>query len=102
MQLTIQGKDVKLKHSFRMYLAFEKIKGKAYSGATLEETLLLLYSAIISACPDISLDFKTFIDWMDDNMFVLGEFNEWLSDSMRDANDMPDSKKKATRKKVKS
>ena len=100
MKITIQNREITLKHSFRAYLVFEKLNKDAYKGESLSDILLMFYSMVISAAPGISLDFDQCVDWLDDNKSLLNDYTKWFAGEVNKDIEGADnvSKKKAKAK----
>lgn len=77
--MKINGKEIKLKYTFRALMIYEKITGESFSGKGISEILIYFYSTIIASNKDLTLTFEDFLDWLDDNPTALNDFTEWLT-----------------------
>lgn len=77
--MKINGKEIKLKYTFRALMIYEKITGESFSGKGISEILIYFYSTIIASNKDLTLTFDDFMDWLDDNPTALNNFTEWLT-----------------------
>ena len=77
--MKINGKEIKLKYTFRALMIYEKIAGESFTGKGISEILIYFYSTIIASNPDITLTFDNFIDWLDENPNAINDFSNWLA-----------------------
>lgn len=78
MKITIKDREVELKYGFRALMIYEKIYGESFNPKGLSEILCFMYCCIIGA-NEIDLTFQEYLDWMDQNPTVLGDFSNWLA-----------------------
>jgi hypothetical protein len=79
MKITILGREVELKATFRSYIIFENITGKSFKNLeTLADVLTFMYATILGSAKTTDISFEAFLDYVDDNPNVVTEFSEWL------------------------
>ncbi len=79
--ISLSGKELDIKLSFRSLMTYEKLSGKNYTQIqSLEDTLIYMYSCIISSNRDINLTFDDFLDNVDECPEALNEFLSALMD----------------------
>lgn len=79
MNIKINENEIELKYSFRSLMMFENINGSTYNGGSLNDAITLFYCVVLTSSKDYSLEFDTFIDWLDENQSALKEFCEWIA-----------------------
>lgn len=91
MKLTINGQELELHYSFRMFIIYENIMSKSIDFETLTSytgMVTLLYSAIIATMQrnkmDISsLGYDDFMEWLDtQSPDIFTEFATWFTKAM--------------------
>lgn len=75
MEVTIKGKDIALKYSFRALMIYENITQKSFNPQGLTDVITFFYSVVVASARDSILSFDDFIDWIDDNPNKLNEFS---------------------------
>lgn len=80
MEVTINGKNISLKYSFRALMMYENITQKSFNPQGLTDVITFFYSVVVASTKDTTLSFEDFIDWIDDNPSKLNEFSQWLTD----------------------
>lgn len=86
MTIKIDGKEIELRYSMRMYILYENITGKSlnFEEMTSYTTVMtLLYCAILGTMQknkqELTLTYNEFLDWIDDNgMDIIPEFAKWF------------------------
>ncbi len=79
--ITLSGKELDIKLSFRSLMTYEQLSGKNYTQIqSLEDTLIYMYSCIIATNRDIKLTFDEFVDNVDECPEALTEFLSNLMD----------------------
>ena len=96
MKIKIKDKEIELKYSIRSMIMYENITNKSFGTQTLTDVITYMYCVVVSSAKDYSITFDEFIDYIDDNASVLGEFSNWILDI---ANTNENIKKKSKRKK---
>jgi hypothetical protein len=106
MEIKIKDTTVTLRMTFRAYIIFEEMTGRRFSLETVTDTLYYFYSVVMACAPDLNIDLKGFIAWLDENTDELTNFMKWLQEvetrnqSLRRKDDAPadevkdDAKKK--------
>ena len=82
MEITLKGKNITLKYSFRGFMIYEKITGESFNPKGITEILVYFYSTILGSSKDIALEFDEFMDFIDENPYLLDEFSGWLTSVM--------------------
>lgn len=95
--MEILGKNYEFKYSLRSMFVWEEITGKSFDVKTLLDTYILAYACIISNPDNPSLEFNDFINYADEHLEVIEEFNKFMSDEL---NRRELLKKKVTKKKI--
>ena len=88
--------NLKLKFSLRAMLCFEALAKKPFELKTATDQVLFLYAIIISY-NDIQIDFKEFVDALDDDTELHRYLMDWLIQQIRyrdQFNQVEDDKKK--------
>lgn len=65
MNITIKGKEYKVKYTIRALFIFEQITGKSFNIVTLFDNYLFFYCLILANNPNNVLDFDDFLDAID-------------------------------------
>lgn len=74
-RITLQGKELDIKLSFRSLMTYEKLSGKNYTQISdLQDTLIYLYSCIISSNKGLEMDWERFLDAIDEEPESLESF----------------------------
>lgn len=82
MKITILGREVELKATFRAYIIFENITGKSFQNlSTLADVLTFMYATILGSAKTTDISFEAFLDFVDENPTIVTEFSEWLTGS---------------------
>lgn len=105
MIVKIKDKDIELKFSFRSLMIYENITKKSFNPESTSDILIFMFCVLISSDKDLNLDFGDFLDYVDNNPYVIVDFSEWFTGQMNKANtispdeDEDDKKKLKTKKK---
>ena len=78
MKITINGREIELRYTFRAMIIFEKICNTTFTGKGITEVLCYLYSTILASDKNNPLTFDEFMDFVDEHPEVITEFSEWL------------------------
>ena len=74
--IKIGDKDFTAKMGMRAMINFEKLSGHSIDSiTTLEDAIMLFYSAIKKSAGDLT--YEQFLDLIDDNMDAVNEFTQW-------------------------
>lgn len=65
MNITIKGKEYKVKYTIRALFIYEQITGKPFNIVTLFDNYLFFYCLILANNPNDVLDFNDFLDAVD-------------------------------------
>lgn len=104
MKVIIKEEEIELKYSFRALMLFENIKGESFNPSTLTDILTFFYCIVIASKKDLNITFDDFMDWLDDNPYIVNDFSEWLSnislvnEKLRSDNSKNGGNKKKSRK----
>lgn len=90
MTINYLGKEIELKYTFRGYIIYENIMGSTYTSAGMKELIVLFYSMLVAADPEVVNDFEGFLNWLDSNQNELTKFSEWLVDCLKRNNQVQD------------
>lgn len=105
MIVKIKDKDIELKFSFRSLMIYENITKKSFNPESTSDILIFMFCVLISSDKDLNLDFGEFLDYVDNNPYIIVDFSEWFTGQMNNANtispdeDEDDKKKLKTKKK---
>lgn len=110
MKITILGREIELKATFRAYIIFENITGKSFQQLnTLADVLTFFYATILGSAKTTDISFDAFLDFIDENPNIVTEFSQWMTGSnavVEEASnthmDEADIKKKTSRKRKQS
>lgn len=80
MEITIKGKTVSLKYSFRALMIYENITQKSFNPKGISDVVVFFYSVVVASSKDTSLSFDDFIDWLDDKPTAINDFSVWLTE----------------------
>ena len=64
MIITIEDKEITLKHSFRSHLVYENITGHSFAPKGITDVVTFFYCSVMAADIDLALTFDKFIDWL--------------------------------------
>lgn len=79
MIVTINKKKITLKYSIRALIMYENITQQDYTHTNINDTLTLFYCYVLTSAKDYSLTWDDFLDFIDKDMNVIQEFNEWIA-----------------------
>ncbi|WP_303141200.1 hypothetical protein [uncultured Parabacteroides sp.] len=82
MKVVINGKEYTIVYSFRMYYVYESITGEMFTGATLLSMTVLFYSALLANNEEFPLTLEQFIDALDEDDSLLGNFKMFLTNEI--------------------
>lgn len=99
MEITIKGKQYKVKYTIRALFVFEQITGKPFNIATLFDNYLFFYCLILANNPDNILDFDDYLDAIDSDKDLYLQLSTVIEsyqkyDNLLSAEDDSDDKKK--------
>lgn len=80
MNITINGKQYKVKYTIRALFIFEQITGKPFEIKTLLDNWIFFYSLILANNPDNFLDWDEFIDALDNDKELIAQLNKIVED----------------------
>lgn len=80
MDITIKGKQYKVKYTIRALFIFEQITGKAFEIKTLLDNWIFLYSIILANNPDSLLDWDDFVDALDNDKELITQLTKLVDD----------------------
>lgn len=80
MEITINGKQYKVKYTIRALFIFEQITGKPFEIKTLLDNWVFLYSIILANNPDNLIDWDEFIDALDNDKVLIAQLNKLVED----------------------
>ena len=83
MKITINDKEITLKHTFRSFIIYENITKKSFEFKGLTEILIYFYSTIMASDKELDLSFDDFIEWLDDNPQSIQDFSKWLMSTVK-------------------
>lgn len=90
MTINYLGNEITLKYTFRGYIIYENIMGSTYTSAGMKELIVLFYSMLVAANPEVVNDFEGFLNWLDTNQNELNKFSSWLVDNLKRNNEVKD------------
>lgn len=82
MNITIRGKEYKVKYTIRAMFIFEKMANKLFKIESLLDWYIFYYSMILANNPDCELLFDDFIDECDSNPTLISNMQEYLNKEM--------------------
>lgn len=82
MNITIRGKEYKVKYTIRAMFIFEKMANKLFKIESLLDWYIFYYSMILANNPDCELLFDDFIDECDSNPTLIVKMQEYLNKEM--------------------
>lgn len=92
MKIKINDKEIELKQTIRSLLMYENIKGESYSPKNLNDILLYIYCVVVASSKDYSLEYDTFIDWVDDNPGELEKISQFIQQTQENQNNIKKNK----------
>lgn len=81
MEITINNQTIKLKYSFRGFMAYEQITNEAFKPDGLKSLITLFYSFVMVSDNQLSITFDEFIDWLDENPNKLNDFSNFIAEN---------------------
>lgn len=79
IKIKIAKKNYEFKLSFRTLMVYEELSGKGYTTiSSLQDILVLMYSALLCCNKDIDMEWDKFLYIMDNDPNLLGQFMELL------------------------
>ena len=79
MLLKIDNKEITLKYTLRGYMIFEQVTNHSFNGVGMSDFVILFYSMLMASDKELTITFDDFIDYLDENPQLMGEFSEWIS-----------------------
>ena len=80
MDITINGKQYRVKYTIRALFIFEQITGKPFEIKTLLDNYIFFYSMILANNPDNVLDWEEFLDALDGDKELLSQLTKLVDD----------------------
>ncbi len=81
MEITINNQTIKLKYSFRGFMAYEQITNEAFNPTSLKNLITLFYSFVMISDNQLTITFDEFIDWLDENPNKLNDFSKFIAEN---------------------
>lgn len=81
MQINYKGHLLTLRESFLNYIAYEEMTGESFNPKGLKDIINYFYCCVYAASydiPDVVLNWKEFIEFLDQTPETLEEFEKWL------------------------
>lgn len=78
MDITIKDKVYKLKYTIRALFIFEQITNRQFAIKNITDTYIFLYSVLLANNPDMELSFEELINYCDDDITIINNFNKFL------------------------
>ncbi len=81
MQINYKGHLLTLRESFLNYIAYEEMTGESFNPKGLKDIINYFYCCVYAASydiPDVVLNWKEFIEFLDQTPEILEEFEKWL------------------------
>ena len=88
MEITINNQTIKLKYSFRGFMAYEQITNEAFKPDGLKSLITLFYSFVMVSDNQLSITFDEFIDWLDENPNKLNDFSNFIAENNERQNNL--------------
>ena len=81
MKVTIDNKEYEIKYNFRTLMVYENKFKQSFEPKLLTDIINFFYAGVIA--DDVkkgnpTITFDVFLDWLEDNPFILVEFTNWL------------------------
>lgn len=100
MNITINGKQYKVKYTIRALFIYEQITGKPFNISTLFDNYLFFYCLILANNPDNVLDFDEYIDAVDSDRSLYEQLTKAVEeyqkqDNLLSGTDEADGQKKS-------
>lgn len=80
MDITINGKQYRVKYTIRALFIFEQITGKPFEIKTLLDNYIFFYSMILANNPDNVLDWDEFLDALDGDKELMVQLTKLVDD----------------------
>lgn len=80
MDITINGKQYRVKYTIRALFIFEQITGKPFEIKTLLDNYIFFYSMILANNPDNVLDWDEFLDALDSDKELMAQLTKLVDD----------------------
>ena len=99
MNITIKGKQYKVKYAIRALFIYEQITGKPFNIVTLFDNYLFFYCLILANNPNDVLDFDDYLDAIDSDKDLYSQLTKVVEsyqkyDTLLSGEDEGDDKKK--------
>lgn len=78
MEIRINNKEYKLKYTLRALFIFEQITNRQFAVKNITDTYIFLYSVLLANNPDMELSFEELINYCDDDITIINNFNKFL------------------------
>lgn len=77
--IKIRGKEYWLKYTLRNYLVYEQITGTPFVSGKLLNVITLLYCVLLANNDSFKMQFKDFMDALDEDDTIIQTFSKWLN-----------------------
>ena len=81
MEITINNQTIKLKYTFRGFMAYEQITNEAFNPTGLKNLITLFYAFVMVSDNQLTITFDEFIDWLDENPNKLNDFSNFIAEN---------------------
>lgn len=85
MIVKIKDKEINLKFSFRSLMIYENIMKKSFTPESTTDVLVFMFCVLISSDKGLEIEFNDFLDYVDENPYLIVEFSEWFTKEMTKA-----------------
>lgn len=82
-QVTINGKDLKVKYGLKTLFKFEELEGHPFEFKKMEDSYKLLYASLIAHNPEYSQGYDEFLDACDEDPSIFEKFVKLTEDAAK-------------------
>lgn len=98
MDITINGQNLEVKYSIRAMIVFEKLADKPFELKGVTDWYFFMYSCLLAGNSEITLDFLSFIDWVEENPKEEKKMSDYLTSVMKVDNQLMEETEGAKKK----
>lgn len=82
-QITINGKEFKVKLGLKTLFKYEELEGKPFEYKKMEDSYKLLYAALLAHNPDYNQSYDEFLDSCDEDASIFESFVKLTEESAK-------------------
>lgn len=81
MTISIDYREITLRHTFRSHLIYENVTGHSFAPKGITDIVTFMYCSLMAADAELAITFDKFVDWLDEHPDTLTQFAAWLAEN---------------------